>query len=84
MSPFLLRLSKFFDLLAPTVCPLHTWSKTVGHKDDVVGVVVHRYGAQLVHGGVDVVLVDPTLPRLHIFQSIHTVANNIVTSLRKR
>jgi hypothetical protein len=70
--------------VAPTVCPLYTWSKTVGHKDDVVGVIIHRYGAQLVHGGVDVVLVDPTLPRLHIFQSIHTVANNIVTSLRKR
>ena len=43
----------------------YTWGQAVCHEDDVVGVVVDRDGADLVDGGVDVVLVDVLLLRLH-------------------
>ncbi len=45
---------------------VRAWCKAVGHEDDVIGFVVDRNGAELVHCSLDVVFVDSLLPRLKV------------------
>ena len=46
---------------------LITGSKSIAADNDVIGLVGDGDGAQSVHRGVDVVLVDVLLPRLHVY-----------------
>ena len=53
-----------------TICIIShvlTGSKSIAADNDVVGLVGDGDGAQSVHRGVDVVLVDVLLPRLHVY-----------------
>ncbi len=46
---------------------VRAWCKAVGHEDDVIGFVIDRNGAELVHCCLDIVFVDSLLPRLKVW-----------------
>ena len=68
----------YATLILVDLCP-HIWetisilshvitgSKSIAADDDVIGLVGDWDGAQSVHRGVDVVLVDVLLPCLHVY-----------------